>query len=190
MSSHTNHEEILVSNKANSSTIILGIDPGSCITGFGLLQITNRQCRYLASGCIRVKPGDTADRLQQIFLNLEEVIKQYQPTTAAIEQIFMHQNPGSALKLGQARGVAIVALANHNLNVSEYSARQVKQAVVGYGAADKHQVQQMVKSILNLTATPQADAADALAIALCHYHSQQSLVKLAGANRTVRGRLR
>ena len=109
----------------------------------------------------------------------------------AIEQVFMAKNPDSALKLGQARGAAIVAATNSGLTISEYSARQIKQAVVGTGGADKTQVQHMVKTILRLPGTPQADAADALAVALCHGHSHESLSKLAGqANKVVRGRLR
>ena len=169
--------------------IILGIDPGSRVTGFGVLAIENRQCKYVASGCIRMKSEVLAERLVEIYQGVTEVIQTYHPEQAAIEQVFMHVNPGSALKLGQARGVAIVAMANAGLNVGEYSARQVKQAVVGYGAADKSQVQQMIKTLLNLPKVPQADAADALAIAMCHYHTQQSLVHMAGATKTVRGRL-
>jgi crossover junction endodeoxyribonuclease RuvC len=109
----------------------------------------------------------------------------------AIEQVFMGVNPGGALKLGQARGAAIVAATNTGLTIAEYSARQIKQAVVGSGAADKNQVQQMVTTLLKLPGTPQADAADALAVALCHGHSYTSLLKLSGqASKTVRGRLR
>ena len=109
----------------------------------------------------------------------------------AIEQVFMGVNPGGALKLGQARGAAIVAATNTGLTISEYSARQIKQAVVGTGAADKTQVQHMVKTILKLPGTPQADAADALAVALCHAHSHTTIARLAGqASKTVRGRLR
>ncbi len=170
--------------------IILGIDPGSRITGFGVIAIDGRQCQYVASGCIRIKTETLSERLLEIYQGVTEIITTYHPDQGAIEQIFMHTNPGSALKLGQARGVAIVAMANASLSVGEYSARQVKQSVVGYGAADKTQVQHMVKTLLKLPKTPQADAADALAIALCHYHTQQSLVHMGDATKTVHRRLR
>jgi crossover junction endodeoxyribonuclease RuvC len=131
------------------------------------------------------------DRLKQIFDGVSQIILQTQPTVFAIEQVFMARNPDSALKLGQARGAAIVAAKFADLEVYEYSARQVKQSVVGTGAAAKEQVQHMVRSLLKLPANPQADAADALAVALCHGHTQQSLIHLAGqASKTVRGRLR
>ncbi|MDO8953246.1 MAG: crossover junction endodeoxyribonuclease RuvC [Gammaproteobacteria bacterium] len=171
-------------------TIILGIDPGSRITGFGIIQIVNKKCQYVTSGCIKIKAESVANRLLEIYDGINSIIEQFQPTEAAIEQIFMYHSADSALKLGQARGVAIVTMATHNLTVAEYSARQVKQAVVGYGAADKLQVQQMVKTLLNLSQSPQADAADALAIAICHYHTSQSLEFLGDAKKTVRGRLR
>jgi crossover junction endodeoxyribonuclease RuvC len=153
--------------------IILGIDPGSRITGYGVIQVMGNRHTYIASGCIRTQGTDMAPRLQQIFKNLSEIMVTYQPHEVAIEQVFMQKNVSSALKLGQARGAAIVAAGDRPL--SEYSARQVKLAVVGYGAAEKSQVQQMVKILLKLSGIPQADAADALAIALCH---AQSNIKL------------
>jgi crossover junction endodeoxyribonuclease RuvC len=156
-------------------SIILGIDPGSIITGYGVIQIVKRKANYIASGCIRMQQTAHADRLCQIFTGIREVIDQFQPTQAAIEQVFMHQNPNSAIKLGQARGAAMVAVALSNIPVAEYTPRLVKQAVVGYGAAQKHQVQHMVRLLLELSGTPQADAADALAIALCHAHHQLRL---------------
>jgi crossover junction endodeoxyribonuclease RuvC len=172
-------------------TIILGIDPGSRITGYGVIRQVGSKFEYVASGCIRVQGDELAPRLQQVFDGVSEIINQFSPTLFAIEQVFMAKNPDSALKLGQARGAAIVAATNRQLPVAEYSARQIKQAVVGKGSADKTQVQQMITYLLKLTATPQADAADALAVALCHGHSHQSLLKLAGqASKTVRGRLR
>ena len=129
-------------------------------------------------------------RLKNVFDGVGEIIKQYQPTEFAIEQVFMAKNPDSALKLGQARGAAIVAATCVDLPVFEYSARQIKQSVVGKGSADKTQVQHMVTHILKLAKTPQADAADALAVALCHLHTQQSMIKMAGsATKTVRRRL-
>lgn len=154
-------------------TIIIGIDPGSRITGYGIIRVDGNQSYHVTSGSIRLTSKLPAERLQKIFSELQKIIHLYQPQEAAIEQIFMHENPGSALKLGQARGAAIVAL---TIPMAEYSARQVKQAVVGYGAAKKEQVQHMVSRILNLTETLQADQADALAIALCHAHSRNSLV--------------
>ncbi len=179
-------------------SIILGIDPGSRITGYGVIQKDGRKVTYLGSGCIKAfsakKDGEEEDfsqRLQTIFAGVSELIIQFKPELFAIEQVFMGVNPGGALKLGQARGAAIVAATNNGLPVAEYSARQIKQAVVGTGAADKTQVQHMVKNILNLPGTPQADAADALAVALCHGHSHDSLNKMVGqATKTVRGRLR
>jgi crossover junction endodeoxyribonuclease RuvC len=154
-------------------TIIIGIDPGSRYTGYGVIHCEGNQSHYVASGALQLVGQETAARLQKIFSGIQTIMQQYQPQEAAIEQIFMHQNPGSALKLGQARGAAIVAL---GIPIAEYSARQVKQAVVGYGAASKEQVQQMVKRLLNISEKLQADAADALAIALCHAHTRFSLV--------------
>jgi crossover junction endodeoxyribonuclease RuvC len=174
-------------------SIILGIDPGSRFTGYGVIKQNGRQFEYLGSGCIKAlsKGDDLGSRLQTIFTGVSEIIRQFNPEQFAIEQVFMAKNPDSALKLGQARGAAIVAATNNSLVIAEYSARQIKQAVVGTGAADKSQVQHMVKSILKLSATPQADAADALAVALCHAHSFSALAKLAGqASKTVRRRLR
>ena len=161
--------------------ILLGIDPGSRITGYGIIEEIGSQCRYVASGCIRIKDAPLPERLQQIFEGINTVIEMYSPQSVGIEQVFMSRNADSALKLGQARGAAIVASVNQGLEVSEYSARQVKQAVVGKGSAEKSQVQHMVKSVLKLDKTPQADAADALAIALCHSHTRSSLIRMAGA---------
>mgnify|MGYP000262373252 FL=1 len=173
--------------------IILGIDPGSRFTGYGVINQQGRNFTYLGSGCIKAlsQGEDLGSRLQTIFAGVSEIILQFKPDMFAIEQVFMAKNPDSALKLGQARGAAIVAATNNDLVIAEYSARQIKQAVVGNGGADKTQVQHMVKTILKLPGTPQADAADALAVALCHAHSHQSLAKLVGqAQKTVRGRLR
>ncbi|MAD52959.1 MULTISPECIES: crossover junction endodeoxyribonuclease RuvC [Idiomarina] len=177
-------------------SVILGIDPGSRLTGFGVIQQQGRHLSYIASGCIRAtgttaQPLSLAEKLKRIHNSVVELITQYQPDEFAIEQVFMARNPDSALKLGQARGAAIVAAACADLPVAEYSARQIKQAVVGNGGADKTQVQHMVMALLNLSKSPQADAADALAVALCHAHSAQSLIKMSGAARKiVRGRLR
>ncbi|MGB0496132.1 MAG: crossover junction endodeoxyribonuclease RuvC, partial [Kangiellaceae bacterium] len=140
-------------------SVILGIDPGSRITGFGVVRMQGQNIEYIASGCIKVKDGILSDKLNQIFDCISQVVQEYKPDEAAIEQVFMSKNADSALKLGQARGAAMVAMAQHALSVSEYSARQIKQAVVGTGAADKSQVQHMITSLLNLNASPQADAA-------------------------------
>jgi crossover junction endodeoxyribonuclease RuvC len=148
-------------------TTIIGIDPGSRRTGYGIIRLEGNRHIYLTSGHINLISYPTNERLRQIYLNLQEIIAVYKPQEAAIEQVFMQDNPNSALKLGQARGAAIVAL---SIPFAEYSARQVKKSVVGNGAADKEQVQYMVKRLLNLSQTLQADAADALAIALCHAH--------------------
>ncbi len=157
--------------------IIIGIDPGSRITGFGLIESDGSKHKYITSGCIRVSNKKFPERLQQIFASLSEVIQQHKPQHAAIEQVFMHVNANSALKLGQARGAAITALVNNNLPVAEYSARQIKQGVVGFGAASKTQVQHMVKLILNLDGDIQEDAADALAAALCHANTMGKKIK-------------
>ncbi|WP_067514546.1 crossover junction endodeoxyribonuclease RuvC [Endozoicomonas ascidiicola] len=170
--------------------ILLGIDPGSRITGYGVIEEIGSQCKYVASGCIRIQDAPLPERLLQIFQGINTVIEMYAPQSVGIEQVFMARNADSALKLGQARGAAIVASVNHGLEVSEYSARQVKQAVVGTGSAEKSQVQHMITSILKLDKTPQADAADALAIALCHSHTRASLVRMAGATGRRNRRLR
>lgn len=157
---------------------ILGLDPGSRITGYGFILLKTQGYAYLASGCVRVKGEDLPQRLQHIFLSIHGLIQQHQPQHAAIEQVFFHRNADSALKLGQARGAAIVAMAGYNIPTAEYTARQVKQSVVGYGAAKKEQVQHMVCTLLNLSDTPQEDAADALAVAICHGHHLQTSKQL------------
>ena len=150
---------------------ILGIDPGSRITGFGVVQVLrNGRVEYIASGCVRVPKGELAGRLKTVYDGVAEIIWTYQPTVLAIEKVFMSKNADSALKLGQARGAAILAGANQALDIAEYTALQIKRAAVGKGHAGKQQVQHMVKALLGLSATPQADAADALACAICHAH--------------------
>ena len=172
--------------------VILGIDPGFRTTGFGVVRMVGSRAEYLMSGCIRVADLPIADRLRTIFDGISSVILECKPDEFAIEQVFQGKNADSALKLGQARGAAIVAAAQAGLPVSEYSARQVKQAVVGTGAADKEQVQVMVCRLLSLSGLPQADAADAIAVALCHGHGMTSLIHSAGlgVTRRRRGRLR
>lgn len=153
---------------------ILGIDPGSRVTGYGVIAVVGNKLHYVASGCIVTQSTEMAGKLAQIFQGVTEVIQCYSPQEAAIEQVFVHQNASSALKLGQARGAAMVAMSNLMLPVAEYSARRVKQSVVGNGAADKTQVQHMIKCLLNLAGTLAADAADALAVAVCHAHTLQT----------------
>jgi crossover junction endodeoxyribonuclease RuvC len=168
-------------------TLILGIDPGSRKTGFGIVASERGRHQYVASGVVRLPDVPFADRLKILFDSLTEVIDLHRPVEVAIEEVFMAKSAGSALKLGQARGAAMVACVNRSLLVSEYTARQIKQAVVGTGAATKEQVQHMVVTLLKLQATPQEDAADALAAALCHAHTRQSLSAISVP---VRGRMR
>lgn len=170
--------------------VILGVDPGSLKTGFGVIDSRAGRNRYVASGVIRIAPLTLPERLKTIFDAISEIIDEYRPEQVAVEQVFMAKSAGSALKLGQARGAAIVAAVNRSLPVAEYEARKVKQSVVGNGAADKHQMQHMVKQLLKLSAVPQEDAADALGVALCHAHSQQHLVRVASASGFRRGRMR
>ncbi len=154
---------------------ILGIDPGSRLTGFGVVEIHRQKAIYVTSGCIRMQSKLIPSRLGEIYAGINQIIEQSQPTVSAIEQVFMYRNAASALKLGQARGAAIVACVQHNLSVHEYAPTEIKQTIVGKGHADKIQVQHMVKVLLGLNDSPQADAADALAIALCHAHHLKSL---------------
>jgi len=170
--------------------IILGIDPGSRITGYGVINTLGSNHEYIASGCIRVKGESLSEKLKYIFQGVNQVIDTYIPQEMAIEQVFMAKNADSALKLGQARGAAIVAATSQDIEVYEYAARRVKQSVVGKGSADKTQVQHMVTTLLKLPGIPQADAADALAIALCHANSKLSLVRMGGANAVRKGRVR
>ena len=170
--------------------IILGIDPGSRVTGYGLINATGNKLEYIDCGCVKTESTLLPERLLQIFEEICEVILRYAPQQAAIEEVFMGKNASSALKLGQARGSAIVACMHHELPVAEYSARKVKQAIVGRGAAEKHQVQHMVKAVLGIREQLQEDAADALAVAICHANTHASLIKMAGAKGFSRKRLR
>lgn len=151
---------------------ILGIDPGSKATGYGFIEQQGNRLIHLDNGAIFTSSSDAlADRLQIIYKELCRLIAQHHPDAVAVEQVFMARNPASALKLGHARGVALLAGINAGLPVAEYSALQVKSAVVGYGRAGKNQVQQMTRTLLNLPEIAQEDAADALAVAICHAHS-------------------
>ncbi len=166
---------------------LLGIDPGSRITGYGLVQAEGNRFHYLASGCIRTTGEDFPRRLHEIFQGLSQIVSEYSPEEVAVEQVFVSRNVSSALKLGQARGAAICACVNAQMPVFEYTPTQVKQALVGTGHADKTQVQHMVQATLQLSSTPQADAADALAIALCHAQIRRTLGQLAQAAGGARG---
>jgi crossover junction endodeoxyribonuclease RuvC len=149
---------------------ILGIDPGLRVTGFGVIEQDGAKLRYITSGCVRSGAGDLADRLKVILDGLAEVISANRPQQVAIEKVFVNVNPQSTLLLGQARGTAICAAVIAGLPVAEYTALQVKQAVVGKGHAKKEQVQHMVRRLLALPGDPSPDAADALACAICHAH--------------------
>ena len=154
---------------------ILGIDPGSRLTGFGVVQVlSSGKVSYVASGVVRVPAIELAERLKLIYASISEVIDTYRPEVLAVEKVFMARNADSALKLGQARAAAILAGANGALPVCEYTALQIKQALVGKGHAEKEQVKHMVKVLLTLSGNPQADAADALACAICHAHHAQT----------------
>lgn len=160
------------------------------ITGFGIVAKDGNRLDYVASGCIKTATGELPQRLKTILDSIGEVIATYRPDQAAIEKVFVNVNPQSTLLLGQARGAAICALVAQNLPVAEYTALQVKQAVVGNGHAKKEQVQDMVRRLLKLEGVPQADAADALACAICHAHGGQGLGNLATAGYRVKnGRL-
>jgi crossover junction endodeoxyribonuclease RuvC len=150
---------------------ILGIDPGSRVTGYGVIELTAAGPRSLASGCIRPAGAVFLDRLGEIYRGVEALIAEHAPDQVAVEEVFLASNPASALKLGQARGAAIAAAVAGRLPVAEYAARTVKLAVVGTGRASKSQVQHMVRVLLGLSGAPAADAADALAIAICHVNT-------------------
>jgi crossover junction endodeoxyribonuclease RuvC len=151
---------------------ILGIDPGSRFTGFGVIDTEGSRLSYHASGCIKITDTELPDRLKTIFDGMTEIVRLHAPDIIAIEKVFMARNADSALKLGQARGAAIAAVLQGDLQVAEYTALQIKQAVVGNGRAGKEQVQHMVRALLRLDGHPQADAADALACAICHANTE------------------
>lgn len=157
---------------------ILGVDPGSQVTGFGVIDLRGSNCDYVASGCIRVRGETLGGRLQSLFLSMTEVMDTYRPALMAVERVFMCRNVDSALKLGQARGAAICAGALRPLEVYEYTPAEIKKAITGTGAATKEQIQHMVKVLLKLHGDLAEDAADALACALCHSHYSRTLVRM------------
>ncbi len=163
---------------------ILGIDPGLQTTGFGVIEAQGARLAYVASGTIKTTQldrGDLPGRLKLLFDGVKEVVERYQPAVAAVEIVFVNVNPQSTLLLGQARGACLTALVSSGLPVAEYTALQMKQAVVGHGKAAKHQVQDMVRRLLALPGLPGPDAADALGIAIAHAHAGSSMGKLAAA---------
>ena len=169
---------------------ILGIDPGLRVTGFGLVEQTGQRLAYVTSGCIRTADAQLPERIKTILDGLAEVMEQGHPDHVAIEKVFVNVNPQSTLLLGQARGAAICAAVGRSLPVAEYTALQVKQAVVGNGHAKKEQVQEMVRRLLTLPGVPGTDAADALACAICHAHGGMGLGSVATSGyRVRRGRL-
>ena len=165
-------------------SVIIGIDPGSRVTGYGVIRSARQRTEYVTCGCIRLNTeGSFAERLVQLYDELSAIIAAFGPAEAAIEKVFMNRNVDSALKLGHARGVAMVAARRAGVAVHEYSATEIKQSVVGRGHADKVQVQHMVKFLLGLNTSPTPDAADALAAALCHgaMRDGKARIALAGA---------
>lgn len=148
---------------------VLGIDPGSTVTGYGLVEKVGSGFRHVDNGLVRVsRSSPFAKRLQDIFSGIRQIIRELKPDVMAVEEIFFAKNPMSALKLGESRGVALLAAAEHELKVYEYSTREVKQAITGYGQATKEQIQKMVRRLLSLPEIAAEDASDALAVALCH----------------------
>lgn len=164
---------------------ILGIDPGLRTTGFGVIDVQGTELSYVASGTIstvHLEKGQLPARLKVLFVGVREVIARYQPDGASVEIVFVNVNPQSTLLLGQARGACVTALVSLDLPVAEYTALQMKQAVVGYGRADKAQVQEMVRRLLALPGLPGSDAADALGLAITHAHASKALARLAQAD--------
>lgn len=160
---------------------ILGIDPGSRITGYGIIDFHKNHVRHIASGCIHVRGSDLSARLRAIFEGIATIVDSEGPAELAVEQVFFHRNAASALKLGQARGAALMAGVARGLPLYEYSPNQVKQAVTGRGHAQKDQVQHMIKILLGLRELPASDAADALAVAICHGHTNQTRARMETA---------
>jgi crossover junction endodeoxyribonuclease RuvC len=168
---------------------ILGIDPGLRTTGFGVIDKVGAQLTYVASGTIataHIKTGNLPARLKALFEGIKEIVQRYEPDESSVEIVFVNINPQATLLLGQARGACISALVSQDLPVFEYTALQMKQAVVGYGKAEKTQVQEMVKRLLNLPTLPGKDAADALGLTISHANSSHMLTSLAKSDKTQR----
>jgi crossover junction endodeoxyribonuclease RuvC len=167
-----------------TSARVLGLDPGSLVTGYALIECFGAETKFVTCGSIRTRQESLPNRLAEIFQAVASVAREWQPQEIAIERVFVHRNVDSALKLGQARGAALCGAMHIATEVFEYSPREVKQAVVGNGSAQKEQVQLMVKRLLNVSGEFGADAADALAIAMCHAHSRRVRSLLAQAGRS------
>ncbi|NNF51443.1 MAG: crossover junction endodeoxyribonuclease RuvC [Gammaproteobacteria bacterium] len=165
----------------NASITILGIDPGSRITGYGIITAQGDKLAVVDAGGIKTGKGDFQDRLKIIFASVRSLVEETEPDEIAIERVFVNRNADSALKLGHARAAALCATFGSEIPVHEYAAREIKQAIVGRGGADKVQVQHMVRMLLSLKTAPQADAADALAVAICHAHTRLTAGRLAAA---------
>jgi crossover junction endodeoxyribonuclease RuvC len=162
---------------------ILGIDPGSRLTGFGVIIANGPRAHYVTSGAVQSIEGTFPERLRTIFESVAGIVAEYQPDVIAVESVFMHRNAGSALKLGQARSAAICGTFVQNAKIHEYAPREIKQAVVGTGAATKDQINHMVRHLLNLDGEPSPDAADALAVALCYANQSRMSHALETASR-------
>ena len=169
-------------------TRILGIDPGSRFTGYGIIESDGYNSEYVTSGCVKAVEENWSQRLGIIFNGIQELLIQYAPDQVAIEKVFIHRNVDSALKLGQARGAAICAVVNRSIAIEEYTPTEIKQSVVGKGNAAKEQVQHMIQVLLKLSAIPQADAADALAVAMCHANTKNTLSRIQGVKGMRKGR--
>ncbi len=167
--------------RAAEPVLILGVDPGSRLTGYGVVESIGAQVRFVDCGLIQAGSDDFASRLKRIFDGLGEIIAEFSPAELAIEKVFVHRNVTSALKLGQARGAALLAAATREVAVFEYSPNEIKQAVTGRGHAGKEQIQHMIRVLLSLKEAPATDAADALAVAVCHAHVSQTRRRMARA---------
>ncbi len=159
---------------------IIGIDPGSRVTGVGIIDVDGDRVVPVFHGVVKAGEGEFTGRLGTIFKGIRKLISEYAPDEAAVETVFVGHNASSAIKLGQARGAAVCAVIDAGIPVAEYSPRSIKQAIVGRGAADKVQVQHMVRVLLGMQEQPREDAADALAVALCHHHTQSTLDRMSG----------
>ncbi len=160
---------------------IIGVDPGSRVTGYGIIDCNRQRLDHVANGCVMAKTGTFPERIKLIFQQLTQLVAEYHPELMVLEQVFFARNPQSALKLGHARAAAMLAGANAELPIHEYSPRHVKQALTGRGGAQKAQIQHMVRVLLGLAETPAADAADALALAICHANSAATQGRIAAA---------
>lgn len=166
---------------SSRKTRILGIDPGSRSTGYGIIDCGGNRLTHVSSGCIAARGGHLGDRLRHIFDVLSDIVAELRPDEMAVETVFMHRNADSALKLGQARGAALLAGLTLDVPLFEYSPNQVKQAVTGRGHAGKEQVQHMVRILLAIAKTPPRDASDALAVAICHGHIRETTSRFSRA---------